>query len=202
MNALTHLLGAVVALVWGGWILVGTPHWLLAFYVGSIVTMLTVSGLYHTVAKSAERIFLWRRLDHLCIYLLITAGYTVFCLVALPTMLGYGILITVWVLFGLGVLMKTLWFGAPKALSLGVYLGMGWLAVLMMPALLDRHGWSLVGGIALGGLFYTVGAVIYGLRRPNLIPGVFGFHEIWHLFVLGGAFSHLWTVQTYLIPLL
>lgn len=202
MNALTHLIGAAVALAWGAVMLAGAFSWVMAFYVFCIVTMLSVSGLYHTVTKSSERIFLWRRLDHICIYLLIAGGYTVFCVIALPTMLGYGILIAVWVLFGLGLAMKTLWFGAPKALSLGVYLGMGWLAVLMMPALYTAHGAGIVTGIAAGGGFYTVGAVVYGLRKPNWVPGVFGFHELWHLFVLGGAYSHLWTAQTYLIPLL
>lgn len=201
MNALTHLIGAAVALLWGSAILWASFSWVMAFYVLCIVTMLAVSGLYHTVMKTTERIFLWRRLDHMCIYLLIAGGYTVFCVIALPTVLGYGILIAVWVLFGLGVLMKTFWFGAPKSLSLGVYLGMGWLAVLMLPALFDAHGSGMVTGIATGGVFYTLGAVVYGLRRPNPVPGVFGFHEIWHLFVLGGAYAHLWTAQTYLIPL-
>jgi len=202
VNALTHLIGSVVALALGGLMLAAHPSWPLAVFVMGITVMLFTSGMYHTVQKSAQRIFLWRRFDHMCIYLLIAATYTPFCLIALPNRLGYGILITAWILLALGWVLKVFWMHAPKWLSLGIYLGMGWMAVLMMPALHAAHGWDMISGIAIGGAFYTIGAVVYGLRKPNLIPGYFGFHELWHLFVLGGAFAHFHTIYTTLVPLL
>ncbi len=167
-----------------------------------ITTMLFVSGMYHSVSKTAQRIFFWRRLDHMCIYLLIASTYTPFSLIAMPNATGTWILGAAWGLLAIGWILKLFWMQAPTALSLGIYLGMGWMAVIMMPELYALHGSEMIIGIAVGGVFYTIGAVIYGLRKPNLIPGVFGFHELWHLFVLGGAFSHFYTIYKTLVPLL
>lgn len=202
INALTHLIGSGVALLLGVVLLAHHPSWEIGVFIFGITTMLAVSGIYHTVKKSAQRIFFWRRLDHMCIYLLIAATYTPFCLIALPNQTGFAILIVAWVLLLLGWVQKTVWMSAPTWFSLAIYLGMGWMAVILMPELYNAHGPDMIIGIATGGLFYTVGAVVYGLKKPNFFPGYFGFHELWHLFVLGGAFSHFHTIYKTLVPLL
>jgi hemolysin III len=91
------------------------------------------------------------------------------------------------------VLLKVLWMDAPRWLSVALYLGMGWVAVVAAPALFRA--------VPAGGLIYSAGALVYGFKRPNLIPGAFGFHELWHLFVVAGSACHIWAVLRFVAPL-
>jgi hemolysin III len=107
----------------------------------------------------------------------------------------------IWSLALCGVLLKIFWMGTPRWLSVALYLGMGWVAVIAAPALflaVPAGGMIWVLG---GGLLYTAGALIYALKRPNPAPGTFGFHELWHLFVVAGSACHYWAVLCYLVPL-
>jgi hemolysin III len=135
------------------------------------------------------------------IFVLIAGTYTPFCLLALDGGWRWGLLGLVWGLALCGVLLKALWMGAPRWLSVALYLGMGWVAVIAAPALVravppDGITWVLAGGVV-----YSAGALVYGLKRPNPIPGVFGFHEVWHVFVLAGSVCHFWAVLHYVAPL-
>lgn len=199
VNSLTHLAGAAFAVVVTVLLIVFSGGGALSvvafalFGVSSIV-LFTASTLLHAVhagPKGAQRL---RRLDHAAIFVLIAGTYTPITLVAMqPTYATWG-----WVLFGVawgvafaGVVFKMLWIGAPRWLSTGLYLAMGWLVVVAIVPVARSLGAASMTWLGIGGAFYTVGAIIYATKRPNLAPGVFGFHELWHLFVLAGWAAHV-----------
>jgi hemolysin III len=135
------------------------------------------------------------------IYLLIAGTYTPLCLVPLRGPWGFSLLGGIWGLALAGMIAKVFWLQAPRWLSTGIYLLMGWLVVAAISPLwagLPRGGLLWLG---LGGLFYSGGAVVYALKRPDPWPGRFGFHEIWHLMVLAASFCHFWTMLAYVLPL-
>lgn len=164
----------------------------------SVILMFGSSALYHTLNASDPVLEHFRRFDHILIYVVIAGSYTPTCAIPLSDPWSTWMLIGIWTFALLGILKKTFWMSAPRWLSTILYLLMGWVSLIIFPEIWDRIDHGFTYWIALGGLFYTAGAVIYGIRKPNPIPGRFGFHEIWHLFVLGGAFSHFWGIYKYL----
>jgi hemolysin III len=112
-----------------------------------------------------------------------------------------GLLGLVWTLALCGVVLKCLWMDAPRWLSVGIYLGMGWLAVIAASAIFRAIPPGGTAWILGGGLVYSAGALIYGLKRPNLVPEIFGFHELWHLFVMAGSACHFWVMLRYIAPI-
>jgi hemolysin III len=207
-SAISHLTGALLSVV--ALILLVTLAALYAsvwhvvsfsIYGSAMVLLYTSSGLYHALRLGEHGTRAMRRLDHIMIYLLIAGTYTPLCLVPLRGPWGFGLLGGVWGLALAGMIFKLVWLQAPRWLSTGIYLLMGWLAVTAISPLwagLPAGGLIWLG---LGGLFYSMGAVIYALKRPNPWPGRFGFHEIWHLMVLAGSFCHFWTMLAYVLPL-
>jgi hemolysin III len=158
-------------------------------YGASLYTLFVVSAFYHrpTWSPRARRII--HRLDHAAIFVLIAGTYTPFCLLLGPG-IGYALLAAVWVGAGLGVALAIAWVEAPKRLMAALYVLLGWWVLPVLPALRAAVG---DGGLALllgGGLAYMVGAFIYAVRRPDPFPAVFGFHEIFHLLVVGAATCH------------
>ena len=167
----------------------------------SLVALYSASALYHLLPLSPTGVARLRRVDHMMIFVLIAGTYTPFCLLALDGAWRVGLLGVIWSLALCGVLLKIFWMGTPRWLSVALYLGMGWVAVIAAPALflaVPAGGMIWVLG---GGLLYTAGALIYALKRPNPAPGTFGFHELWHLFVVAGSACHYWAVLRYLVPL-
>jgi hemolysin III len=150
---------------------------------------------------SPEGVAKLRLLDHVAIFVLIAGTYTPFCLLALDGGWRWGLLALIWGLALCGVLLKLLWMGAPRWLSVILYLGMGWVAVIAAPALLQAVPAGGMAWVLAGGLVYSAGALVYGFKRPNPIPGSFGFHELWHLFVIAGSACHFWAVLRYVAPL-
>jgi hemolysin III len=126
-----------------------------------------------------------KRLDHSNIYLFIAGSYTPFAVAILPGSTGERLLIVVWSVAALGVLFRVLWVGAPRWLYVSTYLALGWVAVAYLPALWRAGGPAIVLLIAAGGLLYSLGAVIYAIKRPNPSPAWFGFHELFHAFTIG-----------------
>jgi hemolysin III len=156
--------------------------------------MYGVSALYHASSRGLGH---FQRIDHVMIYVLIAGSYTPICLLVLGGRLGMALLITVWALAALGVFQKIVWMHAPRWLSTALYLGMGWIAVILVRPLITAGSrgfflWLLAGGIA-----YSVGAVVYAKRWPRGRAKVFGSHEIWHLFVMAGSFAHYWAILAY-----
>jgi hemolysin III len=167
----------------------------------SLIALYSASALYHLLPLSPAGTARLRRLDHMMIFVLIAGTYTPFCLLALDGAWRVGLLALVWSLAMCGILFKLFWIGAPRWLSVALYLGMGWVAVIAAPALFQAVPPRGIAWVLGGGLVYSVGAIVYGLRRPNLVPGVFGFHELWHLFVVAGSACHFWAVLHYVAPL-
>jgi hemolysin III len=167
----------------------------------SLIALYAASALYHLLPLSPSGVARLRTLDHMAIFVLIAGTYTPFCLLALDGVWRWGLLALIWGLALCGVLLKLLWMDASRWLSVVLYLGMGWVAVIAAPALFravppDGITWMLAGG-----LVYSAGALVYGLKRPNPVPGTFGFHEVWHLFVIAGSACHFWAVLHYVAPL-
>jgi hemolysin III len=208
VSGLTHLLGGLLAFV--GLIVLltraaneGRVDQLLAFAVFgfSMIALYTASTLYHLLPLSPGGIARLRRVDHTMIFVLIAGTYTPFCLLALDGAWRAGLLGSIWVLALCGSVLKLLWMGAPRWLSVALYLGMGWAALVVAPVLFQAVPIGGMLWVLAGGLVYSGGALVYGLRRPNPLPGVFGFHELWHLFVIAGSACHFWAIVHYIAPL-
>jgi hemolysin III len=155
------------------------------------VFLFSASFLYHSRKQLENDYSLCRKLDHTAIFFLIAGTYTPLCYLYLEGNMKWGILIAQWALVVGGTLFKFLFINAPRVIGTLIYLFMGWIVIIPIMTLVEtmpRVGLVLLGT---GGLLYTVGAVIYALKRPNPWPGFFGFHEIFHLFISGGAISHL-----------
>ncbi|MDR9419243.1 hemolysin III family protein [Gracilimonas sp.] len=203
-NAYSHYLGALIATVWLFFLMAEasessvTHQVSFLVYAVSVILMFLSSGIYHTLNVENKTEELFRLFDHILIYVVIAGTYTPLCAIALQGAWQWGMLLGIWLFAIAGILKKTLWLNAPRWLSTAIYLFMGWASVIILPQVWKLLPQAFTYWIALGGLFYTIGAVIYGIKKPNPIPGAFGFHEIWHLFVMGGAFSHYWAIYKYL----
>ena len=208
ISGLTHLAGALLALVALGVLMVGAAgegrvDQLVAFGVFgcSLVALYGASALYHLLPVSPAAVARLRRWDHVMIFVLIAGTYTPICVLALKGGWGVGLLVLVWALAFCGGVLKLSWMGAPRWLSVGLYLGMGWIAVLAASAILKAVPPGGIAWILAGGLVYSAGALIYALKWPDIRPGVFGFHELWHLFVMAGSACHFWAMLRYIAPI-
>jgi hemolysin III len=157
-------------------------------YALSVALLFGASALYHRITWASAAARRWmRRVDHSMIFVLIAGTYTPFALLALDGTLATAILIAVWAGAGAGIVMSLLWPEAPKWLLAVVYVALGWVAIAAFPAMLDQLGITAMVMVGLGGALYTAGAVIYATRRPNPVPTVFGYHELFHALVIAAA---------------
>jgi hemolysin III len=131
------------------------------------------------------------------IFVLIAGTYTPICLVPLRGAWGWSLFGIVWGMALVGLVLKLFWIQAPRWLSTSIYLLMGWICVIAIYPIVQTVPTGGVIWLAMGGLFYSIGAIIYGIKWPDPFPRVFGFHAIWHLFVLGGSFCHFWMIYSY-----
>lgn len=161
-----------------------------AVYAAGVSGLFGVSALYHRVTWRPRARRWLRQLDHAMIFLLIAGTYTPVGLLVLEGGLGTVVLGLVWGGAAAGIILNLVVKDAPKWLSALVYLTLGWVAVIAMPQLLERMGVTGVVLIALGGVVYSIGALVYATRRPNPAPAVFGYHEIFHLLVIAGVLFH------------
>lgn len=158
----------------------------------SLLMLYGASTIYHTFELPPEKTNLLRRIDHMMIFVLIAGTYTPICLVSLHGTWGWTLLVAIWAFALFGLLLKIFWMGAPRWLSTLIYVVMGWLAVFAFVPLEKAVSWKGIGMLLAGGIAYTVGAVIYGLKKPNIaMLKNFGFHEIFHVFVLVGSGIHI-----------
>lgn len=158
-------------------------------YGASVVTLFSVSALYHRPTWSKRGYQIMWRLDHAAIFVLIAGTYTPLCLLMGPGT-GTRLLVAVWSGAGVGIVLSMLWPTAPKKLMAGLYVALGWFAGAALPSIRGAIGDGALALLLVGGLLYTVGAVIYAKRRPDPFPTVFGFHEIFHLAVIAAAVCH------------
>lgn len=165
----------------------------------SLVLLYGASTIYHSLNVSEAKTMLLRRIDHIMIFVLIAGTYTPICLVSLAGPWGWTMLALIWILAIGGAVMKIFWIQAPRWLSTSLYIIMGWLAVIAFVPLQRAVSWDGVGLLLAGGMAYTVGAIIYGLKKPNLLLAGFGFHEIFHVFVMIGSACHIAFMFLYVI---
>lgn len=194
MNALTHWAGAAAALLVAGPLLAWAsarqlPLWPFAVFSVSMLLLYAASATYHSLNLNERGMRRLRKLDHAAIFVLIAGTYTPVAYFGLNDVWRGGALWVVWETALGGVLLKLFTLRLPRAFSTGLYLGLGWLGLAFLPQLVHTLSPAALLWLAAGGLLYTAGAVVYGTKRWNLRPG-FGFHEIWHLFVLAGTAAH------------
>jgi hemolysin III len=169
-----------------------------SIYGVGLVAMFLSSALHHGVNGSPRTNHLLRELDYYAIFVMIAGTFTPFCLVLMRDTLGWTVLGLIWVLAVSGIVLKLLWPKVPSWLLTSLFIGMGWLGVLIAQPVYQAIQWEGMSVLVLGGLAYSVGALVYGFERPNPFPGKFGFHEIWHCFVLGSAACHFLVIYFYL----
>ena len=197
-SAITHGVGAVLGVIGTVLLLVRTVMlgrgWVSAaaflIYGLSMIGLYTASTLYHCINTSVAGRIALRKYDHISIYFLIAGTYTPICLLTLPHDGGIPMLIVVWAVALLGTVMALVWIDAPRWITAGVYLFMGWMSIFMLPSLLRNMPPQGIFWLALGGALYTVGGVLYAVKWPGRNNPRFGCHEIFHLFILLGSIAH------------
>jgi len=178
----------------------GTPRAAAAVYGLGLCALFGGSGLYHRWRwNPAWRPWL-RRVDHSNIYLFIAASYTPVGLLVLSGTTQVVVLVTVWTGALAGVTLSIAWVNAPRALCAVCYCALGWVAVVAFPQLHAALPGVCLALIGLGGVLYTVGAIVFALGRPNPWPRVFGFHEIFHVFVILAAVAHFVAMAGWVVP--
>jgi len=179
----------------------GQPRLAAAVYALSVAALFGTSALYHRITWASLTARRWmRRVDHSMIFFLIAGTYTPFALLVLDGDLATVILVVVWAGALAGVVMKLVWIDAPKSLVAILYLALGWVAIAAFPTMLDELGITGTALVAVGGLIYTVGALVYAFQRPNPAPAVFGYHEVFHALVILAASLQYAVIAFYVIP--
>lgn len=207
INGFTHLAGAILSFIGLLALVIKTtlnnPSTIaltaVIIFGLSMILLYAASATYHLVVSSDKVISFLRRLDHAMIFVLIAGSYTPFCLIALNGPTG-------WVLFGIifasavaGVCFKLIWFNCPRWISTLIYVAMGWISIFLMAPLnkaLSSQGLTL---LVMGGIFYTIGALIYATKPKFLKSKYLGFHEIFHIFIMFGTLTHFFCVFKFVI---
>ncbi|ADP78752.1 channel protein, hemolysin III family [Pseudofrankia inefficax] len=160
-------------------------------YAISIAALFGTSALYHRTLWSTTRArALMKRLDHSMIFVFIAGTYTPFALLAMPRHIAQPILIVVWSGATLGVLLRMLWLHSPRYLTVPLYIALGWVGVFVFPEVAHTAGVATLTLLLAGGVCYSVGAIVYAMRRPDPAPKIFGYHEVFHAFTLVAACCH------------
>ena len=201
----SHFLGVVLSITGLVTLLVesrGDPWRVVGFsiYGASLILLYSASTIYHWQALPPRGEDILKRLDHVAIFVLIAGTYTPVCLVTLRGGWGWSVLGLVWGLALLGLLLKLFFQHLPRWSSTALYVGMGWMAVVAVVPLVQSLPVSGLMWLVAGGVLYTLGAVIYAVKWPDPAPQVFGFHEVFHVFVLAGSITHFVFMMRYVLP--
>ena len=198
-SAITHFIAMMMAVFAAVPLLVkagvqsGQENFLaMAIFMGSMILLYGASATYHSVDLTGKSLRVFRKLDHMMIFVLIAGSYTPVCLIVLGGKLGYTLLALVWGIAAVGMIVKACWITCPKWFSSVIYIAMGWVCVLAFGKIVHALPAPAFGWLLAGGIIYTVGGVIYALKLPifNSRHQNFGSHEIFHLFVMGGSLCH------------
>lgn len=208
MNGLTHFIGVllsitalVVLVTFAG--MEGKVRHIVSFslYGTSLILLYLFSTLYHWLPLTERGIKKMRKVDHMMIFILIAGSYTPICLVPLKGAWGWSIFGVIWGFAISGFFLKLLWMNMPRALYVSIYIVMGWIALIVVYPLSKVFANGGLWWLFIGGVIYTLGAVIYVKKKPNPFPDFFGFHEIWHIFVMLGSAAHFWMMFKYVLPM-
>jgi len=188
LRGVFHQVGFLVSLVVGTLLIVGADggrgHVSAAVFAGAVAACFGASALYHRIIWT-PRLRLWmRRVDHAGVYLLIAGTYTPVCLLVLTGAWRWAVLAIVWAGATAAAVFKFIWVGAPKWLAAAIGIALGWVGVAVLPQVATRLDPAAVTLLGLGGLLYTAGAIVYARRRPDPVPTVFGYHEVFHALTL------------------
>ena len=191
-RGMSHLWAFFVAIAAGLVLVVladgALPRFAAWVYGMALVAMFGASALYHRYPfKTAARRVWARRLDHSTIFLFIAGTYTPFALLAFEGTITWIVLATVWFGAALGLVLNFVWLDAPKWVSVLAYIAVGWVGVITIPQMLSGVGLPGSVLVMIGGVLYTVGAVVYATHRPNPFPATFGYHEVFHALVVAAA---------------
>lgn len=198
-SAITHFIRMMMAIVAAAPLLVKaaldadmTALVAMTVFIGSMVALYGASAVYHSVTVKENILKVFRKLDHMMIFVLIAGSYTPVCLVVLGGRMGYTLLAVVWGIAVVGMVVKACWITCPKWFSSLVYIAMGWVCLAVFGTLWNTLPHSAFLWLLAGGIVYTAGGVIYALKLPifNARHKYFGSHEIFHLFVMGGSICH------------
>ncbi len=161
-------------------------------FMTSMILLYGASAMYHSVNLTGKRLKIFKKLDHMMIFVLIAGTYTPVCLIILGGQLGYSLLALVWGIAVVGILIKIFWVTCPKWFSSMIYIAMGWVCIPVFVPLWNALPKAAFLWLLVGGIIYTIGGVIYALKLPlfNSRHKHFGSHEIFHLFVMGGSICH------------
>lgn len=206
INTISHLVGSCFALLGAALLIahaaaLGDPWKIvgLSVYAASLVTLFVASTIHHGFDRGPRVNDVLRTLDYTSVFFLIAGTVTPIVLVLDRSVFGWAVLGTVWGIAALGIVARSVWRDLPKWVTNTLYIVLGW-----MPVALVLGGLELAPGalalMAAGGLVYSIGFVIFILERPNPVPGVFGFHEIWHLLVMAAAALHFLLMYGYVLP--
>jgi hemolysin III len=199
VSAYSHFFGAAASVIgliillfatWGRW-----DYFCVSLVYGlGAICMFLASGIYHAQKQEENAINIWRKLDHVDIFIMIAGTYTPLSYAYLEGAWFWSIICMQWACVLAGLFFKVFYLRAPRIISPIIYLLMGWMAVIPINILWHNMSslsfWLLIGG----GVAYSAGAVIYALKKPNPVPGIFGFHEIFHMFILLGAVLHYFMI--------
>jgi hemolysin III len=205
MSGLTHCIGALMSLVGLVMLVIKATNpfkiWHLTTYCifgAGMILLYTASTLYHWLPLGKIGSARLRKFDHMMIFVLIAATYTPICLVPMRGAWGWSIFGAVWAVAIMGIVFKLFWITTPRWLTTCIYVLMGWIAIIGIGPITRTLQPDAVFWLFAGGILYSTGALIYALKKPNLIPHVLGFHEIFHLFVMMGSLAHFWTIYRYI----
>ena len=205
LRGVTHQWAFFISVVLGVVLVISAPPGkgtlAAAVYAVCVALLFGTSALYHRVTWQTDAARRWmRRLDHSAIFLLIAGTYTPFALLVLHGSLADVVLAVIWSGAVGGILLKLLWIDAPKWLAAVIYVGLGWVAVAVTPDLIGQVGVTASILVATGGILYTLGAVTYALRRPDPLPAVFGYHEVFHALVIIAAALQYAVIAFWVLP--
>jgi hemolysin III len=186
--------GATVA---GSALVLSAPAAAIAVYAASLSAMLGTSAAYHRGTWSPRALRVIRRLDHAMIFVLIAGTYTPFATFVLGGAVGRVVLLVVWIGAFAGIALNLAWTNAPRSADAVAYVALGWVIVFATPQVIDAAGVGCMSLLLLGGLLYTMGAIVYARQWPDPAPAVFGFHEGFHLLVVAAAATHFAAVAIY-----
>jgi hemolysin III len=203
LRGVSHQVAFFVSVIAGAVLVAGarTPHASsAAAFAVPVALMFGASALYHRGRWSARTRPWLRRIDHSAIFLVIGGSYTAYGLIALDGAWRTTILALVWLGVFAGIAIRFLWLSAPGWLTVGVAIGLGWISVVVLPQVLDHVGGVGLLLLVLGGVFYSVGGIVYALRRPDPLPRIFGFHEVFHALVVAAVACQYASVAFFLLP--
>jgi hemolysin III len=207
VSSLTHFIATLLSIA-GLAVLVtlaalkGTAAHVIGFSIfgGALVLLYLASTVYHFLSRSHPAKDVFQIIDHSMIYLLIAGTYTPLTLIVLPAAWGWSMFGVIWGLALLGILVKAMKFRLHNAVSTSFYLLMGWLIVIAIKPLQDSVPAGGVFWLVAGGIFYTIGTIFYGLTEPPFPTRWYTYHDVFHVFVMLGSFSHFWFMFTYVLP--